>query len=106
MHDLVFAARRDRPRRVRTGHVLEPREKRHFGAQRLAVELDRLLAATLEDQVRLNLHKFSSACVGDGYCYFASTFFFKSTSPSSNIGPTMYGMANAIHLPTKSSFWP
>jgi hypothetical protein len=38
--------------------------------------------------------------------YFSSTFFFKSARPCSNMGPTIVGMANAIHLPMKSSFWP
>jgi hypothetical protein len=46
---------------VRSGFraVLEPHEHRHLGAQRAAVELDRLVAAAFEEQVGLDLHGVS-----------------------------------------------
>src|SRR6185312_12544643 len=37
--------------------VLEAREHLHLGAERLAVELDRLLAATVEEDIRLHDHR-------------------------------------------------
>jgi hypothetical protein len=52
MHHLVFGARLDH-RLI--GAVLVTHEGCHLGAERLAVELERLLAAPLEEQVRLDL---------------------------------------------------
>jgi hypothetical protein len=36
-------------------------EHRYLGAEFAAVELDRFLAAAVEEQVRLNLHRVSSS---------------------------------------------
>jgi hypothetical protein len=44
--------------------VLETHEHRDLGAERAAVELDRLLAAALEEQVGLDLHGVSFSRVG------------------------------------------
>src|SRR5262249_14684770 len=54
MHHLVLGTRLDhRP----IGTVLVTQEARHLGAEGLAVELERLVAAPLEEQVRLNLRR-------------------------------------------------
>src|SRR5262249_11098551 len=54
MHHLVLGTRLDhRP----IGTVLVTQEARHLGADGLAVELERLLAAPLEEQVRLDLRR-------------------------------------------------
>src|SRR6266542_2568685 len=54
MHDLALGTRRDHGG---VGAVLEAHEHRHLGAERAPVELDRLLAAALEEQVGLDLHR-------------------------------------------------
>ena len=59
VHHLVLGAGRDHAGRVRFGAVLEAHEHRHLGAERAAVELDRLLAAAVEEQVGLDQHDVS-----------------------------------------------
>src|SRR5438309_1264787 len=60
VHDLVLAAGRDRPRRVRAGHLLEAGHERHLGPERLAVEIERLFAAAFETDMGFDAHDVSS----------------------------------------------
>src|SRR6516165_5561746 len=52
MHDLVVAAGRDPAGRRRLRAILETHHHLDLGAERLLVELDRLLAAAVEEQIR------------------------------------------------------
>ena len=54
MHHLVLAAWRDHAGGNRA--FLVAHEHRHFRAKRLLVELDRLFAAAIEEQIGLYLH--------------------------------------------------
>src|SRR6185437_12568084 len=56
MHHLVLGAGRDHAGLMRLGRFLEAQEHDHFGAGGLAVEIDRLLAAAVEEQIGLYLH--------------------------------------------------
>ena len=49
MHHLVLGARRDHAGLMRLRAVLEAHEHGHLGAQRAAVELDRFVAAAIEE---------------------------------------------------------
>ena len=51
MHDFVLAARRDHAGLERFRTFFETHEHDHFRAERLLVELDRLLAAAIEEQI-------------------------------------------------------
>ena len=64
MHHLVLGTGRDHAGFMGIRAVLETHEHRHLGAERAAVELDRLLAAAIEEQVGLDLHCVSSLGVG------------------------------------------
>src|SRR6516164_1419980 len=56
MHDFVFRTRRDHAGRRRLGALLEAHHHEHLGADRLAVECDRLFATSVERQVGLDQH--------------------------------------------------
>jgi hypothetical protein len=55
MHHFVLGARWSHAR-LRRGIVLEAQQDLHFGAERRLVELDRLLAAAVEEQIGLHVH--------------------------------------------------
>ena len=57
MHHLVLVGRR--AHRL-VGTVLPTHQHRHLGAERLLIEIERLVAAAVEEQIGLNLHGFSS----------------------------------------------
>src|SRR5215467_13550128 len=59
MHDLVVAAGRNHAGRRRLRAFLIAHHHLDLGAERLLVELDRLLAAAVEEQIRCR-HGFSS----------------------------------------------
>src|SRR6516164_5963023 len=61
MHDLIVAAGRNPVGRRRLRAVLETHHHLDLGAERLLVELDRLLAAAVEEQIRCR-HGLLSFC--------------------------------------------
>src|SRR5215471_12160260 len=65
MHDLVVAAGRDHPGRRRLRAFLIAHHHLDLGAERLLVELDRLLAAAVEKQIRCR-HGLSPLCKSFG----------------------------------------
>jgi hypothetical protein len=67
MHHFVFGTGQEHAGRMRVGAFLHAHEHRHFGAERLLVELDGLLATAVKEQVRLNSHWLSFSDVG-GLC--------------------------------------
>src|SRR5208282_2077687 len=64
VHHLLRGVGRDHGLLIALGAVLEAHEHRHLGAERLAVELERLLGAAVEKQVGLDLHWLSFSAVG------------------------------------------
>src|SRR3954452_2744318 len=59
MHDFVFRSWRQHARRTRLGRFFETHEHGNFGTERAAVEIKRLLATAIEEQIRLDQHGFS-----------------------------------------------
>ena len=62
MHYFVLRARRDHPLLLWFRTLLEAHQYRHLSAENVAVEFDRLLAAAVKEQVRLDLHDFPFPC--------------------------------------------
>jgi hypothetical protein len=60
VHHFILGARRGLARLIRLGwRVFEPHERYDLGTKRATVELDRFLASTVKEQIRLNLHDVS-----------------------------------------------
>ena len=56
MHDFALGARRNHAGLVRLGALFETHQHVDFGVERAAIELDRFFCATIEKQIRLDLH--------------------------------------------------
>src|SRR5690349_14861998 len=93
VHDLVLAAGRHHAGLRRLGAVLVAHQHLHVGAERPLVEPDRFLAATIEEQIRLDFHDISFSRVAAKGCGAGASM--RRVLLSSAIGRTSTAPARA-----------